>query len=72
MIVINYVKPYIVISADYLMTGEIHIYNDNRIIKNIKVYNESTINIENDWQTIKNLKVELVTQKENIHKTINL
>ena len=72
MIVINYIKPYIVISADYLMTGVIHIYNDRQIIKRIKIHNESTINIENIWQTHKTIKVEIENQKENTHKTINL
>lgn len=72
MIVINYIKPYIVISADYLMTGVIHIYNDRQIIKRIKIHNESTISIKNNWQTCKTLKIEMVTQKENSHKIINL
>ncbi len=72
MIMINYINPQIVISADYLMTGVIHIYNDNKIIKKIKVHNESSVNIENIWQAQKTIKVELLTQKENIKKTINL
>ncbi len=72
MIVINYIKHHIVISADYLMSGVIHIYNDNQIIKNIKVHNESTVSIENNWKMHKTLKIKMVTQKENIHKIINL
>ena len=72
MIVINYIKPYIIISANYLMTGFINIYIDNQIIKKIKVQNKSTINIENVWQTHKTIKVEIENQKENTHKTINL
>ena len=72
MIVINYVKPYIIISADYLMTGVIHIYFDNQIVKKIKVQNENSVNIENIWKTGKMIKIELLSQKENIHKTINL
>ncbi len=72
MIMINYINPQIVISADYLMTGVIHIYNDNKIIKKIKVHNENAVNIKNDWPTYKTIKIELQTQKENIKKTINL
>ncbi len=72
MIVINYIKPYIIISANYLMTGFINIYIGNQIIKKIKVQNKSTINIENVWQTHKTIKVEIENQKENTHKTINL
>lgn len=72
MIMINYIKPHIVISADYLISGIIKIYSNKQIIKKIKVYNENAVNIKNEWPTYKTIKIEMQTQKENIHKTINL
>ena len=72
MIMINYIKPHIVISADYLICGIVKIYSGDQIIKKIKVHNENAVNIKNDWPTYKTIKIEMQTQKENIHKTINL
>ncbi len=63
MVVINYIKPHIVISADYLMTGVIHIYNNHQIIEKIPVYNKNAIYIENTWQSKKNIKVALVSRQ---------
>lgn len=72
MIVINYIKPYIVISANYLMNGVINISIDNQIVKKINVQNESSVNIENIWQANTAVKIELLSQEENTHKIINL
>lgn len=73
MILINYLKPNIVIYADKLISGGISVYNENEeIIIKQKIVDQSIINIPMKFTNMNRIKVVFRTNKEIIKKTFTL
>ena len=72
MILISYIKPNIIITADYLLSGNIIIQNNNSIIYQSSVKNTNDLQIFLNSKDKGVVKVSIHTQKENITKTFNL
>jgi tRNA U54 and U55 pseudouridine synthase Pus10 len=72
MIMISYVRPNIVISADYLIYGKVILFDSNKSIYCQDIYNKQSINIPFNNKLHKTIKIKLITTKETITKTINL
>gem|GEM_PF-2739421 len=69
MILINYIKPDIVIYSDELISGEVEIWSMTGIrIYKEKFIRQSFIDISIDLEKFKNIKVVLKTEEENIQK----
>jgi len=71
MIVINYLKPNIVIYADSLITGEVVLFDENnkRFLLQ-KIRNQSIITIPLKIKKNKNIKVTLKTKEQTLTKNL--
>ncbi len=72
MILISFIKPNIVITADYLLSGELLIQNKDRIIYQTTLKNTNDLQIPINLESNGVVKINIHTQKENITKIINL
>ena len=71
MIVINYLKPNIVIYADSLISGEVALFDENnKKILLQKIRSQSIINIPIKINENKNIKVSLKTKEQTITKSL--
>ncbi len=71
MIVINYVKPNIVIAADYLISGKVTIYHKDEFIYSQDINNEHSVNIHFNTKLYSSIRLELTTTEETITKRFN-
>ena len=71
MIVINYVKPNIVISGDYLFSGKLNVYHNDKVVHSREIHNENSINLDTRLDGFTSIRIEVITQKETVSKRIN-
>ena len=46
MVIINYIRPFVVVSASCLLTGSVEVYNDEALIAEKEFEKESMIQVE--------------------------
>ncbi len=73
MILINYIKPFITINSDSLISGKLKIIDMNdTIIKSMNFENSSFLSTNVSAQVKSNIRVVLITKKQKHQKIISI